>query len=87
MKALHNLVIIEKDPAPEKIGSIYISNLVEGEHSPPFTGTILSVGPKVTDPDIVPGASVAFGDLTGTLFEYDNKSLIILHVDKIGAIL
>ena len=87
MKALHNLVIIEKDSSPEKIGSIYIPNAVEGEHSPPFTGTILSVGPKVTDPDIVPGVSVAFGDLAGTLFEYDNKSLIILTDDKIGAVL
>lgn len=86
MQALHTFVILEKDQAPEKIGLIYVPQSKEAD-APPYTGTIVSAGGKVTDPDLKAGARVAYADLTSKPFEIDGKEYLLLDSKNITAVL
>ena len=50
IKAIKNRIFIKKDELPEKIGNIYVPK-TEGQYAPPYSGTIISVGGDIEDPD------------------------------------
>lgn len=51
-------VLIRRDPPVEMYkGSIV---MLDNNDSWPWTGVVLAIGPKVDDPDVVPGARVLF---------------------------
>jgi co-chaperonin GroES (HSP10) len=85
IKAIKNRIFIKKDEYPEKIGSIYIPK-VEGQHAPPYSGIILSVGSDVNDPDYIEGVKVLFHDLAGTQFETDEGTIFSIRENDILAI-
>jgi co-chaperonin GroES (HSP10) len=86
INAIKNRIFVKKDEYPEKIGLIYVPKL-EGQHAPPYTGTIISVGPDIIDEDIKVGHRVLFHDLAGTEFMFnDDKIFSIRDVDVIGII-
>ena len=66
IKAIKNRIFLKKDEYPEKIGLIYVPKL-EGQHAPPYSGTILSVGSDVEDSDYIEGARILFHDLAGEI--------------------
>ena len=77
MQALGKNIIIRKESAPEQIGLIYV----------PYIGEVISVGSAITDPEIVPGARIAFNDLIGSPFEYNGVQYLLLSEKDIAAIL
>jgi len=87
MQALGKNIIVKKESAPERIGLIYIPKGSDDETSPPYVGEVISVGPAVTDPEIAPGARVAFNDLVGNPFEHDGVQYLLLSEKNIAAIL
>jgi co-chaperonin GroES (HSP10) len=81
IKALTDRIVLIKDESPEKIGSIII-NKKDAMYAPPYSGTVVSVGSKVNDPDLYEGCKVGFHDLAGVEFEVDGiKYLSIREVD------
>jgi co-chaperonin GroES (HSP10) len=86
MQALHHFIIIEKDQAPERIGLIYVPTSDDAD-SPPYTGTIISAGTKVEDPDLVPGTRVAYVDLSSTPLEIDGKTCVLIESKNITAVI
>ena len=88
MQALHDFVILIKETRPERIGSIYLPAYDDSDpaEAPPYTGTIVSVGPKVTSP-LVPGDRVAFGDLAAKSFENGGQLFMLLRANQISAVL
>lgn len=71
---------------PEKIGLIYVPN-VEGQHAPPYSGTIVSVGNEVKDHDFQIGTRVLFHDLAGTEIEIGGEKYLAINDFDIIAIL
>jgi len=87
MQALGKNIIVKKESAPERIGLIYIPKGSDDETSPPYVGEVISAGPAVMDPEIAPGARVAFNDLVGNPFEHDGVQYLLLSEKNIAAIL
>jgi co-chaperonin GroES (HSP10) len=87
MQALGKNIIIRKESAPERIGLIYVPMGSDDEISPPYIGEVISVGSAITDPEIVPGARIAFNDLIGSPFEYNGVQYLLLSEKDIAAIL
>ena len=85
IKAIKNRIFLKKDEYPEKIGLIYVPKL-EGQHAPPYSGTILSVGSDVEDNDYIEGARILFHDLAGTEFEIDGEKIFSIRENDILAI-
>jgi len=86
IKAIKNRIILIKDEQPDKIGLIYVPKL-EGQHAPPYSGTIISVGPDVEDTDYEEGVRVLFHDLAGTEFEVDGQKVFSIRDNDVTAIL
>ena len=86
IKAIKNRIILIKDEQPDKIGLIYVPKL-EGQHAPPYSGTIISVGPDVEDVDYEEGVRVLFHDLAGTEFEVDGQKVFSIRDNDVTAIL
>ncbi len=86
IKALGNRIFLEKDTLPEKIGNIIIPEL-KGQYAPPYSGTIISVGSGVKDPDIIEGAHIAFHDLAGVEFEVNGVKVFSIRENDVTAIL
>lgn len=86
IKAIKNRIILIKDEQPDKIGLIYVPKL-EGQHAPPYSGTIISVGPDVEDTDYAEGIRVLFHDLAGTEFEVDGQKVFSIRDSDVTAIL
>lgn len=87
IKAIKNKIFLKKDEYPEKIGMLYVPKL-EGQHAPPYAGTVVSIGNDVTDSDITIGTKLLFHDLAGTEFTVDNdKYFSINETDVIAIIL
>ena len=87
MQALGKNIIVRKESAPERIGLIYVPKGSNDETSPPYVGEVISAGPAVTDPEIVPGTRIAFNDLIGSPFEYNGVQYLLLSEKDIAAIL
>lgn len=86
IKAIKNRIFLKKDEYPEKIGLIYVPKL-EGQHAPPYSGTILSVGSDVEDNDYIEGARILFHDLAGTEFEIDGEKIFSIRENDVLAII
>ena len=86
IKVIKNRIILIKDEQPDKIGLIYVPKL-EGQHAPPYSGTIISVGPDVEDTDYEEGVRVLFHDLAGTEFEVDGQKVFSIRDNDVTAIL
>jgi co-chaperonin GroES (HSP10) len=87
MQALGKNIIVRKESAPERIGLIYVPMGSDDETSPPYVGEVISAGPAVTDPEIEPGARVAFNDLAGSPFEHDGVRYLLLSEKNVAAVL
>lgn len=85
IKAIKNRVFLKKDEQPEKIGSIYVPKQ-EGQYAPPYSGTIISIGPDVKDTDLSIGTKVLFHDLAGTEFEIEGEKIFSIRYHDITAI-
>ena len=86
INAIKNRIFLKKDEQPEKIGLIYVPKL-EGQHAPPYSGTIISIGSAITDTDYEIGNRVLFHDLAGTEFEINgDKIFSIRENDVLGII-
>ena len=86
IKAIKNRILLKKDEQPDKIGLIYVPKL-EGQHAPPYSGTIISVGPDVEDTDYVEGMRVLFHDLAGTEFEVNGEKVFSIRDTDVTAII
>lgn len=86
IKVLKNRVLLKKDQYPEKIGSIYIPKK-EGQYAPPYSGTIISVGDSINDPDYVPGKRVYFHDMAGVEFEVNGEKYLSIRDNDIIAVI
>lgn len=87
INAIKNRIFLKKDQQPEKIGSIYVPKL-EGQHAPPYSGTIISIGTNITDSDYTVGSKILFHDLAGTEFEIDGEKIFsIRENDVLGIII
>lgn len=85
IKAIKNRIFLKKDEYPEKLGLIYVPKL-EGQHTPPYSGIIISVGSEVEDVDYKEGVKVLFHDLAGTEFEINNEKIFSIRENDILAI-
>ena len=87
VKALKDRIVLIKDESPEKIGSIIVNNK-DAMYAPPYSGTVVSIGSDVNDPDLYEGCKLAFHDLAGVEFEVDGqKYLSIRDIDVMGIFL
>jgi co-chaperonin GroES (HSP10) len=86
IKAIKNRIFIKKDELPEKIGSIYVPK-TEGQYAPPYSGTIISVGGDIEDPDYKVGSRVLFHDLAGTEFKYNGDTIFSIRENDVTAIM
>ena len=86
IKAIKNRIFIKKDELPEKIGSIYVPK-TEGQYAPPYSGTIISVGGDIEDPDYKVGSRVLFHDLAGTDFKYNGDTIFSIRENDVTAIM
>jgi co-chaperonin GroES (HSP10) len=86
IKAIKNRILLKKDEQPDKIGLIYVPKL-EGQHAPPYSGIILSVGPDIEDPDYEEGLRVIFHDLAGTEFEVNGEKIFSIRDTDVTAII
>jgi co-chaperonin GroES (HSP10) len=85
IKAIKNRIFLKKDEYPEKIGLIYVPKL-EGQHAPPYSGIILSVGSEVEDKDYMEGVRILFHDLAGTEFEVNSEKIFSIRENDVLAI-
>jgi co-chaperonin GroES (HSP10) len=87
INAIKNRIFVKKDEYPDKIGLIYVPKL-EGQHAPPYSGTVISVGPDVTDDDIKVGCKLLFHDIAGTEFTFNEEKIFsIRDIDVIGIVM
>lgn len=86
MKALNNRIFLKKDEDSGKIGEFFVPKK-EGMYAPPYTGTIVCVGPDVEDPDFKEGAKVSFHDLAGVEIIIEGEKIFSLRDIDITAIL
>jgi co-chaperonin GroES (HSP10) len=86
IKAIKNRIFLKKDKYPEKIGSLYVPN-VEGQHAPPYSGIVISIGSDVVDSDIQLGCRVLFHDLSGTEFSVNGEDIFSINDTDILAII
>lgn len=86
INAIKNRIFLLKDEYPEKIGLIYVPKL-NGQYAPPYSGTVISVGPDVEDKDITVGCRILFHDLAGTEFEFEEKKIFSIRDTDVVAVL
>jgi len=86
IKAIKNRIFLKKDKRPDKIGSIYVPDL-QGQHAPPYSGTIISIGSDVKDPEYQVGMRILFHDLAGTEFEINGEKIFSIRDCDVAAIL
>ena len=86
MKALNNRIFLKKDEDSGKIGEFFVPKK-EGMYAPPYTGTIICVGPDVKDLDFREGVKVAFHDLAGIEVMIGDEKIFSLRDIDITAIL
>ena len=86
MKALNNRIFLKKDEDSGKIGEFFVPKK-EGASAPPYTGTILEVGPDVKDDDLKPGVKIAFHDFAGVEFILDDQKILSIRERDVTAIL
>jgi co-chaperonin GroES (HSP10) len=86
MKALNNRIFLKKDEDSGKIGEFFVPKK-EGMYAPPYTGTIICVGPNVKDTDFKEGIRVSFHDLAGVEMIIDGKPIFSLRENDITSIL
>jgi co-chaperonin GroES (HSP10) len=87
INAIKNRIFVKKDEYPDKIGLIYVPKL-EGQHAPPYSGTVISVGPDVTDDDIKVGCKLLFHDIACTEFTFNEEKIFsIRDIDVIGIVM
>ena len=61
--------------------------IYEDEHNaPPYTGTVISVGPKITDPDIAVGARLLWHDLAGFNIDMDGEKIYSIREQDVVAV-
>lgn len=81
MKVIGNHILIVKDKPNEMEGSIWVPKK-DVLYAPPYIGTIVCVGSRVTDSDFKPGARITFHDLAGVEIKVeDQKYLLIRDID------
>lgn len=85
MQAISNRLIVKEDAVPEKIGSLFIPYQGIKPQTPnfPFTGIIVSCGPKV-DAELKPGMRILFSRLSG--MEVLAKYLVMKDTDALAII-
>lgn len=86
IKALTNRVFLKKDEAIKKKGSIHLVK-TEGMYAPPYSGTIIAVGPDVKDKDIVEGERVTFTDIAGVEFDVNGNTIFSIRENDITSII
>lgn len=87
INAIKNRIFLKKDEYPEKIGLLYVPK-IEGQFAPPYSGTILSIGPDIKDDDYTVGVKVLFHDLAGTEFEINGEKIFsITELDVLAVVL
>lgn len=82
MKALNNRIFLIKDDIICDRGNIYIPKSNE-LYAPPYSGTIINVGPNVKDPEYKEGIRITFHDIAGVelLLPNDKKIFSIREKD------
>lgn len=86
IKAINDRIFLTKDVI-EKTGSILLPfNGKDGYNAPPYTGTIISVGPDVKDTDYQVGTRILFHDLAGFTIELGNEKVYSIREQDVVAI-
>ncbi len=82
IKAVNNNVFIIRDETESERGGLLLPSLSVQK---PFTGTIFSVGKKVTDPDIKKGIGkkAVWHQTAGQEIEYEGNTFIALPEEHI----
>jgi len=86
MKALNNRIFLKKDEDSGKIREFFVPKK-EGMYAPPYTGTIMCIGPNVKDPDFKEGTRVAFHDFAGVQMVIDGETVFSIRDIDVTAIL
>jgi chaperonin GroES len=87
IKALTDRIVLIKDESPEKIGSIIINpKNKDAMYAPPYSGTVVSIGSKVSDPDLIEGCKIGFHDLAGVEFEVDGTKYLSIREFDVTAV-
>jgi co-chaperonin GroES (HSP10) len=86
IKAIKNRIFLKKDEYPEKIGLLYVPKK-EGQYAPPYSGTVVSIGSDIKDPDIKLGSKLLFYDLAGVEFDVDNEKIFSIRENDVLAII
>lgn len=86
MKALNNRIFLKKDEDSGKIGEFFVPKK-EGMYAPPYTGTILCVGPDVIDEDYKEGVKICFHDLAGVEFMIEGEKIFSIRDIDVTAVL
>jgi co-chaperonin GroES (HSP10) len=87
MTPLGKKILVIKETASNMKGTLYIPESGGTLEDPPYIGTIISRGPLCTDPDIIPGARVAYHWTTGIPIQIGDDSWVLLDESEITAVL
>ena len=86
INALKDRIFVTKDVI-EKMGNILLPfNGKDGHNAPPYTGTIISLGPEVKDSDLEIGTRILWHDLAGFTIELDGKKIYSIREQDVAAI-
>lgn len=86
IKALNNRILLKKDKAITKRGSIHLIK-TEGMYAPPYSGVIISVGDNVKDSDIKKGKRVTFTDMAGVEFDINDETIFSIREQDITSVI
>ncbi len=91
IKPVNDRVVIARDPAEEKVGSLY---LPANAQEKPFRGTVVAIGPGKPndaggrDPmQVAVGDRVLIGKYTGTEVEVSGEAYVVCREDDILGVL
>tara|TARA_R100000908_G_scaffold59783_1_gene36574 strand:- start:1376 stop:1681 length:306 start_codon:yes stop_codon:yes gene_type:complete len=86
INALNDRIFLTKDIITETGGIILPAYGKDEHNAPPYTGTVISVGPKITDPDIAVGARLLWHDLAGFNIDMDGEKIYSIREQDVVAI-
>ncbi len=86
LKPLGKRIFLIKDKL-EKTASGILLLQKEGNNAPPYTGTIIAVGPDVEDKDYTEGVRVLFHDFAGFEIEHEGDKIYSIRDHDVAAII
>jgi chaperonin GroES len=79
-----NKVLVQREEAPDKIGSIIVPDSVR-DREKPLHGVVAAIGPDVYHIEV--GDTVVFGQYSGTNIKVDGNIYVVLKDEDIHVIL